>query len=121
MQGEPFVKSLVDAGAPGVGELDHREGNLGPHAGGPCLPRGDFGKVVHVGERRDPGMDHLEHGEAGTVADELLVDKTPFEGPHMVGEPGLQRHVLCAAAQQRHRCMAVGVDEPRQDDVVLQP
>ena len=52
--------------------------------------------------------------------DEVRCDKPRLARPDLLLEPGLQRHVVGHAPQQRHRSVRVRVDEPGDQHVVGQ-
>jgi hypothetical protein len=117
---EALVEPFRRACAPGVGKLDHRERELGAHAGAADLLGGDLGKVVHVRKAGDAGADHLGEREAGAVADELLVHPLRLQRPDLLAQPGLQRGIFAGTSEERHGGMPVGVDEAGQQHVALE-
>jgi hypothetical protein len=80
--------------------------------------RDDVGPEVHVAEAGHTGTQHLGDGELRAIAHEPGIDPALLQRPDDLAEPGHQRAVLCAAAQQGHRRMRVGVDEAGQQGVL---
>ena len=65
------VQRFVGVVAPGVGEIQNREGHLGAHARARCAARHLVRVVIHVGEGGDAHGQHLGEGEIGAVAHEI--------------------------------------------------
>ena len=115
--GEPLLQVAVRVGRVGRREVEHRQTEHRPHSGGEQRPRGGVGKEVHVVAAGDAAAQHLGGGEARAVEDEVRRGETAFARPDVLLEPHRQRHVVGDAAEQRHRRVRVGVDEPRDQRV----
>ncbi len=69
------------------------------------------GLHVHVAEGGDAAGQHLQHRQL-VACDEDLGLHAVLQGEHGLEQPAVQREVVANAPQQRHRCVAVAVDEP---------
>ena len=70
-----------------------------------------LGMEVHVAAARDAAAQHFGDAEHRAVEHEVGRDEAAFARPDVLLEPGLERHVVGDAAQQRHRRVAVRVHE----------
>ncbi len=74
-------------------------------------------EVIHVGVGRRARLNHLEGGEARAGADECRRHGLRLGREDVLLQPLGQRQVVGQAAVQHHRCVCVGVDQTRQDDL----
>ena len=65
-------------------------------------------------------LELLGDGEIGAVAHELLIDPLALGRPDMLLQPGHQGQVIGHAAEQRHRRVTVGIDQPGAEQHVRQ-
>ena len=101
----------------GGGEADHVGAGDRADAG---VDRGAghvVAEVVHIREGGRPALQHLHRGEQGAPVDEVGGDERGLGREDVVVEPGHQREVVGEAAQQRHRRVAVRVDQAGDDEV----
>jgi hypothetical protein len=77
-----------------------------------------LGEEVHVVGARDAAAQHFGRAEQRAVVDKVRRHETAFARPDLDFQPGLQRHIVGDAAQQRHRRVSVRVDETRDQHVV---
>ena len=113
-QRQALLDVAVGTGRPASLRFDHDEPNAGPDmqlCGRACH---DLWPEMHVGEAGDTAAQHFRDREFGAVAHVLRIDPATLDGPDRIGQPRAERHVLGPAAQQRHRAVRMGVDEPRQ-------
>ncbi len=75
-------------------------------------------EVVHVDERGGARQHHLQARQARAPQYEIRRHVLGFRGEDKFVEPVLQLHVVGDAAEQRHGCVGVRVDQPRHQDVV---
>ena len=112
------VDVLVGGRGPARRGLGDDQADAGAHVGRGGGLRNHLGPQVHVGEAGDAAADHLGDGELGAVTHVFRVDPAPLERPDRLAQPGIERQVLRAAAQQDHRGVRVRVHESRQQHVV---
>ena len=120
VQRQALVEAVVDALRVGVRNRRDGEGRLQAEAGFSAGFGGDFGEEVHVRGGGGAAGDHLGDRQAGAVAHEVGVHPALLQRPDGLREPGVQGLRLAQAAQQRHRQVAVGVDEARHQGVAVQ-
>ena len=93
-------------------EIDHRQADAGAEA--VAL----VGRGLHVGEEvvlvgaGGAAAQHLGDGQRGAVGDEFRADQRRLDRPDVFLQPDLQRQIVGDAAQQRHRIVRMGVDQP---------
>jgi len=112
VQFQPLVDVFVGAGGPGGGEVEHDQSQRCAHASFAHHLRGDIRKVIHVVKTGLAAADHLGTGQAHTTAAVVAADVGGFGGPDVMLQPVHQRAVVGQAAQQAHRRVGVGVDQP---------
>ena len=78
-------------------------------------PRDLLLEVVHVREKRRPGLNHLERREPRAGSHERRADRFRFSREDVFLEPLHERQVVRQAAVQHHGRVGVRVDEARQD------
>ena len=101
----------------------HLEDDEPEHGPDPDVPSDfphDIRKEVHVVETGSPPHQHLGRREARPGPDERLVHEPGFGRPHVLREPGVQGQVVGEAAEQGHRGVGVGVDEPRDQRMAVE-
>ncbi len=95
----------------GAGELEHRFGAKGAHAG----LGGGFGdvlfKVVHIRKAGDAAADHLRAGHLRAQAYKFGRDEFTFNRHHVTHQPHIQAQIVRQAAQEGHGHVGVGVDQ----------
>ncbi len=97
--------------SPGVGEKPEQDArDVRPDAAVNHRTGGRLEVVVHVVEAGDAPADHLHDPQHRAPVDVLLL-QLHLQRPDALLQPGLQRHVVGVAAQQRHRTVRVRVDE----------
>ena len=75
-------------------------------------------EVVHIGVRGRAAEQHFEAGQSRAPADEIGRDVLLLGGENVFLEPILQTQIVGDSAEQRHRRVAVGVDEAGRDEIV---
>ncbi|MNN00076.1 hypothetical protein D3C81_1126590 [compost metagenome] len=109
---EAAAQCLVGVVGAGHREIQHRNGDLRAHAAGVHHFAGHLGEEVHVGEGADAALDLLGDGQLAAVANEVGAHPLGLGRPDVFLQPGHQRQVVGEAAEQAHRRVAVGVDQP---------
>ena len=108
---QALVEIFVLGACPGGREIDDRQADQGAEA----QPR--IGAGLHVREKIILGAGggasakHFGDREFDAVGDELGTDYLAFDRPDVFLQPDHQRQVVGDAAQQRHRVVAVAVDQ----------
>ena len=115
-----LFKILLGGGGPGSGKLDRDHAHGCAHAGGLRTGSHRIGKEVHVLETRGAAPHHLQHGQIGAHGHVVPADPACLSRPDILVQPLHQRQVVGVSAQQRHRGMGVGIDQPGNEDVVIQ-
>ncbi|MNP31091.1 hypothetical protein D3C76_1241970 [compost metagenome] len=110
-QFDALVQCMVGIACPGDGEIQDRNGDLGAHAAFMDALAGRLGEEIHVREAGDTTLELLGDGQVSAVAHECFIDPASFGWPDVLFEPGHQGQVIGQAAEQRHRGMAMGVDQ----------
>ena len=108
---------LLRRGEVGGGEADHVRAGDRADAGVDRCPGHVVTEVVHVREGGRAALQHLDRGEQGPPVDEVGGDERGLGGEDVVVEPGHEGEVVGEAAQQRHRGVAVRVDQAGDDEV----
>ncbi|MNP20856.1 hypothetical protein D3C76_1134500 [compost metagenome] len=101
-------------------EIQQRHGDLCADAAVMYPFAGDLGEEVHVGKAGDAAFDLLGNGQVGAIANKILIDPATFGRPDVLFQPGHQRQVVGQAAEQGHRRVAVGVDQPGAEQAAWQ-
>ena len=70
--------------------------------------------AVRAGGRA--GEEHLDAGKQGAATDGVGGQDRGLRGKDVFPQPGLERQVVGQAAEERHRQVGVGVDQPRHED-----
>ena len=96
-----------------IGHSYRRPDALLAHGGG-----GSAHGEVHVVEEDRSAGNHLVDGHHAAFID-LGAAHSPFLGPYMVLQPGLQRHVVRVAAKNGHGRVVVGIVEGRKNRVAV--
>ena len=71
-----------------------------------------FLEVVHVGEARRAGPNHLGAGEPRAERDEVGPHELALDRHHVAHQPHVQAQIVGQSAQQRHRRVGVRIDKP---------
>ncbi len=111
-------QALLVAGGIGAGEF---EDALQTDAAQPGLDGGvghRLLEVVHIHKGGRAGADHLGGGDLRPQPAEVRIDEVALDGHHIAHQPDIQAQIVGQRAEQRHRCVAVGVDQPRHQDGV---
>ncbi|MCY1415126.1 hypothetical protein D9M71_305950 [compost metagenome] len=114
------MQGFFGAARAGDREIQQGHGDLRTDAAVVHALAGHLGVEIHVAEAGDAALDLLGDGQVGTITDEVFIDPAPFGRPDVLFEPGHQRQVIGQAAEQGHRRMAVGVDQPRAEQAARQ-
>ena len=80
-------------------------------------PRRVVPEVVHVREGGRTALQHLYGREERAPVDELGIDQCGLGREDVVVQPAHEGHIVGESPEERHRGVAVGVDEPRDDQV----
>ena len=119
-QAEALVNIVVGILASGGGKIKHRKAHLAAHTADTNLLGNRIGKEVHIGKTGSAGADHLGHRQAATIGNKFFTENAVFHRPDMLLQPGFQWLVIGVAPQQTHGGMAVAIDQPRHQHMVVQ-
>ena len=97
-----------------------RKAQLGPDTRVHCCGRGYVREEIHVGKTGCAAAQHLGNRKVSAQTDKIGVDPAAFCGPYMVCQPCHQRQIVGQTTEQRHRCVAMSVDQARNQDMVWQ-
>ena len=103
----------------GCGQAHNRLATDSAHAGLVGSPGDFFFVKVHIDEGRRAAPDHLGTRQERACADKFGRYKAPFDGEHVAEQPDIELQISHDAAQQTHRHMGMGVDEPGGDGAAL--
>ena len=111
MHRQRLVEVFVAAARPRRRKLDHRQADEGAEAELAVSRRLHVRvKIVFVAAG-GTATDHLGDCEFHAVAHELRPHDLGLRRPHMILQPGHERHVVRQAAHQCHRVVRMGVDQ----------
>src|SRR5471030_1663715 len=81
---------------------------------------GNLREEIHVREAGDAPFYLLGDGQIRAIAHEIFIDPFGFGRPDVVFQPSHQRQIIGQAAEQRHRRVAMGVDQAGADQNIWQ-
>ena len=119
-QFDALTNGFVGAAGTGDREIEDRNGDLRTDAAVVHALAGDFREEVHVRETADAALDLFGDCQISAVADKVFIDPLALGRPDVVFQPGHQRQIVGQATEQRHRRVAVGVDQPRRQQDIRQ-
>ena len=116
---ESFFEIFIRTSRPCRRDIDEDHAEGCPNARHHDALSGDVRKKIHVIKGGYATPDHFSDRKISAIANKHLSDKALFQGPYVLSQPGHQREVIGDPSKEGHGRMGMGIDEPRDQNMVL--
>ena len=117
---QAFVNIVIRSFAVGCWKIQYGKAYLTAHSRIAHSFGNGLIKEIHIRKAGGAAGNHLSHSQPSAVANKLFADMARLRRPDMLFQPGPQGQVVGIAAQQAHGTVAMGIDQPGHQYMVVQ-